>query len=286
MSRIAFSSLRDFFVHETTTVVVARVTDTKPQTDDQQATLEVLETLYGRSAAQITLTQNRLGGCTLEEQTNLLRRGGVYVLPLYQYEEGRYSIWGDLDVLFEIDDKSLVFSHSDRDDFKAFDGKPYTALLEAVSGLLGNEPLLAKAPRLTRLLDEGMPLVEVTVLSAPVPRPAAPDTALGGQQAFNQQARLTRTLAAGQEAAPLPEELTIVTMAGEERLLQPGDRYVLFLWEQQVDGTGRYFGLESNRAAHVGANGALTTLFPDWDAFAETKTIDTLVRLLEEAARS
>jgi len=78
--------------------------------------------------------------------TNMLRKGGVYLLPLQEYGgngserlmDEEYSVAGDLDVLFEIDDTGHVFSHSDFSGFNHYDGKPYTALADAIVNFAEN----------------------------------------------------------------------------------------------------------------------------------------------------
>jgi hypothetical protein len=61
----------------------------------------------------LKIKQSLYGGCVGDEQTNLLRVGGVYVLPLVRFEsDDVWSVYGDLDALFEVDDKGLIHSHS------------------------------------------------------------------------------------------------------------------------------------------------------------------------------
>ena len=66
------------------------------------------------------------------EFTNMLKKGGVYLLPLWHWENDVYLIYSDLDVLFEIDDYGLVWSHSIYPDFNRFDGKLANVLADAI----------------------------------------------------------------------------------------------------------------------------------------------------------
>ncbi|MDR3206924.1 MAG: hypothetical protein LBT60_01190 [Oscillospiraceae bacterium] len=90
----------------------------------------------------VSIKQYLCGGCTGDEETNLLRAGGVYVLPLWQRDgEENWHIYGDLDVLFEVDDKGLIHSHSRCPALNQYDGQDLATLWKAI-GYLDMNPLL------------------------------------------------------------------------------------------------------------------------------------------------
>jgi hypothetical protein len=90
----------------------------------------------------VMIKQYLYGGCTNDEETNLLREGGVYVLSLAKYEPDKYwYIYGDLDCLFEIDDKGLIHSHSVYEQLNKYDGKPLADLWSDIEYLYAN-PIL------------------------------------------------------------------------------------------------------------------------------------------------
>ena len=72
----------------------------------------------------------------MEEPNNLLRVGGVYVLPLKFNEYlGAYRVVGDLDVLFELDDAGKMVSHSRFEGLNQYDGMSLPDFIEIVRGL-------------------------------------------------------------------------------------------------------------------------------------------------------
>lgn len=90
----------------------------------------------------IKVKQYLYGGCTNDEQTNLLRIGGAYVLPLFNWQnENFWTICDDLDSLFEVDDKGLIQSHSRHGQLNKYDGQPLAALWDDIAYLYAN-PIL------------------------------------------------------------------------------------------------------------------------------------------------
>ena len=64
---------------------------------------------------------------------NLLREGGLYLLPLsYSEWSEEWTIMGEHDVLFEVDDDGRVWSHSKHQDFNRFDGENVGVLIGEV----------------------------------------------------------------------------------------------------------------------------------------------------------
>jgi len=73
------------------------------------------------------------------QKSNLLREGGVYIVVLTEQSDGCWII-GDMDVLFEIDENALIFSHSNNSEFNCFDGQHYSVLINAIVAIrAGND---------------------------------------------------------------------------------------------------------------------------------------------------
>jgi hypothetical protein len=123
--------------------VVAHITGTDRQGDAQTATATPLLNILGSNPGEsFTFQQTLYGGCYNDEMTNLVRTGGVYFLPLTRDDgSDAWDIWGDLDVLFEIDDRNLVHSHSRWEGLSRYDGQEFASLWKDVNYLYLN-PLL------------------------------------------------------------------------------------------------------------------------------------------------
>jgi hypothetical protein len=95
-------------------------------------------------SGDLKIRQNLYGGCMSEEETNLLRVGGVYVLPLANYQSQEYWwINGDLDCLFEVDDGGRIQAHSRHVELSKYDGKPLAVLWDDIAYLHANPILLS-----------------------------------------------------------------------------------------------------------------------------------------------
>ncbi|MCL1866017.1 MAG: hypothetical protein FWF82_01245 [Oscillospiraceae bacterium] len=138
----------------------------------QSATLRVLEHLYCSDdvycGESYTITQERYNFCIedgfssmrVSDSSHWLKEGGVYVLPMYGMECGdctagrresnlaigicdhKIIINDELFVLFEIDDKGEIFSHSQNGNFNYFDGKDYGILINEIRRLRENEEFI------------------------------------------------------------------------------------------------------------------------------------------------
>ena len=275
--RALMSSLQDFFDYELHSFVLACVTDAQAKKETQQATIEILEWAYNQPVGAqepvtITLTQYLRGGCMLEEQTNLLRPGGVYLLPLVEYE-GAYYLMGDLDVLFEVDEQGKIYSHSSFEDFAGYDGRPWDDLMEDVHAIVRDNPLLPEYSMLYRMLRSSMSLAEITVTG---PESAAKDEY--GYPLTRRQARLDRMLFQGSQGA-LAGQFALTTRE-ENIATQPGERYLLFV--DQYEGQ---FIMELRRAAKINADGTIAPLTVEQNAFSELAgmNVEQVLVLLEKA---
>lgn len=144
MDRIVFSQLSDFTGYSgIDAFVYVKVLDTRLWKEEgiglqkKNATVEVLSTLNGQKMDipnRLTITQSLYGGCVGNEKTNLVRKGGVYVLPILNTEYG-WEVVGDLDVLFEIDNNGKVWSHSSSKEFAKFDGLDHSIVAKEINEL-------------------------------------------------------------------------------------------------------------------------------------------------------
>ena len=181
--RMAYSKLNDFFTQYNSVpdmFVFVRVIDTE-QIDEtpsysassrirQNSSVQILSTVWSRDSSTpetLSVTQYLSGGCCADEPTNLLREGGVYLLPLsYGVNSNTWHIGGDLDVLFEVDDKGRVWSHSAYDGFKQFDGEDVNILLEAITTFTSDENFSAAVSRFGLIVRGNWAiLMETTFLS-------------------------------------------------------------------------------------------------------------------------
>ncbi|MDR1328119.1 MAG: hypothetical protein LBK23_00770 [Oscillospiraceae bacterium] len=147
--RMAFTTLQELAEHADAFVVVPRVRETAPDGDNLQSAIaeyagsigDVITTRQWddrtvSTGSRILLRQILIGGCVMNEPNNLLRAGGVYLLPVkLDPYLGAYRVVGDLDVLFELDDAGKIVSHSRYPELNKYDGEAFSALLDAVRAL-------------------------------------------------------------------------------------------------------------------------------------------------------
>lgn len=149
MDRVVFFDFLNIFEFKTDNFVIVKVADTKPVpaakteiNEKQKSTVKVLETIWGDPVPEeVIITQYLYGGCIGDEVTNLLRKGGVYLLPLVK-DKGDYYLVGDLDVLFEIDDEGRIWSHSDYPDFNCYDGEDYQVVTNEIMRIAQDDTLM------------------------------------------------------------------------------------------------------------------------------------------------
>lgn len=133
----------------------------------QVSNLTVLQGVYGcgdfSEPFHIKISQSIIKNHFCLGTTNLLRKDGVYLLPLKKTDDQWYII-GAMDVLFEIDDKGKVWSHSDFEDFNRHDGKSIDAFIKDLSNMFSDEDfMLANSPFAATL--RGQILADITINS-------------------------------------------------------------------------------------------------------------------------
>ncbi|MFT4143265.1 MAG: hypothetical protein QM644_02330 [Mobilitalea sp.] len=259
--RIAFFNLINLFENDVNSFVIVKVGEVeklaavdKYSSEGQISTVKVLDTIWGEKVPEvIDLQQSLYGGCTGEEETNLLREGGVYLLPLNKYN-GSYYLMSDLDVLFEIDNEGLIWSHSAYEDFNRFDGKGYQAVVDEIISITQDDTVMLAASRFGMTL-KGFQLAEVTILSE-----ATEEENEYGYAEMVYNAKVESTLS-GDE---LSSEISIRSYADENLILTNGGRYLLF-----VDNYENKHFINTGMIAQVNEDGKIQNLGDNRGSFNE-----------------
>ncbi len=257
--RIAFFNLIDLFENNVNSFVIVKVGEIeklaavdKYSSEGQISTVKVLDTVWGKETPEvINLQQSLYGGCTGEEETNLLREGGVYLLPLNKYN-GSYYLMSDLDVLFEIDNEGLIWSHSTYEDFNRFDGKDYQTVVDEIINITQDDTVMLAASRFGMTLN-GFQLAEVTILSD-----ASEEENEYGYAEMVYNAKIESTLS----GEKLSNEIAIRSYADEKLMLTKGGRYLLF-----IDNYNNDHFINTNMMARVNEDGKIQNLGDDRGPF-------------------
>ncbi|MCL1865831.1 MAG: hypothetical protein FWF82_00295 [Oscillospiraceae bacterium] len=116
----------------------------------QVSTVEVISTVWSKGQRTlpetIVLSQVYSVGygcpcCTGE----LMREGGIFLLPLwYDFPSSGWDSWSYFDVLFEVDDEGLIWSHSPYPAFNRFDGKHTSVLTNAILAIANDNGDLSR----------------------------------------------------------------------------------------------------------------------------------------------
>lgn len=147
--RIVFMTIDDLAEYADAFVLVPNVHKTAQDGGNMQTSIaEYAEAIGDRlntrqwddhtvsTGSRILIRQWLIGGCTMDEPNNLLREGGVYLLPIkFNPDCGAYEVVGDLDVLFELSDEGEIVSHSQWEGLNKYDGKSLPELIDDVRAL-------------------------------------------------------------------------------------------------------------------------------------------------------
>jgi len=107
--------------------------------------------------------ENLIIKCGCSRPIMFLREGGVYLLPLWKQGSKWHTV--DRDVLFEIDDEGLIFSHTWLPGFNKYDGRPASQLAQAISSITEDEDFELAASRFADFVSEIWNVIlDVTVL--------------------------------------------------------------------------------------------------------------------------
>ncbi len=277
--RMVFCRFTDFFEYHEHSFVIVKVAKTKvvqangsDAGDKQVSTVKTLKTVLGEKLpATLNLTQYLYGGCTGDEVTNLLREGGVYLLPIVKHE-GEYYLGGDLDVLFEIDNQGKIWSHSDYTDFNRYDGKDYQVVTNHIISMSQEDNLKLATSSFGRALRDSQ-LLEVTVIADPKRKKVE----YGGTESIY-TTHVERVLSGEQPK----DELLIGTDNDEMALLKKGERYLLFVYTYK----GKLY-MNSYLVASVNKDGTISNLEDEGRAFEDYNgyTVDKISELALKVAK-
>jgi hypothetical protein len=127
------------------------------------ADLKILQHIHGKPVSNNIRIKQHLNWW--EGQPQLLRVGGVYIIPLGMSTSGTYYNSGIYDVLFEIDNRGLIYSHSHIGDFNRFDGRPYTELINVLKRMEQNINNPRVFSDFGRRISSSSNLIEVIITS-------------------------------------------------------------------------------------------------------------------------
>jgi len=295
MDRPLYTRLYDFFSYcPPKMFVLARVIETEQYRDDsvrkQDATVSILSTVWSLDddiPETITLTQWIYGGCvwTVEgdvlvgsEIRNLLREGGVYLLPLeYWQDRDMWTVTGDLDVLFEVDDKSLIWTHSGFEGFSRFDGENVNVLINAITAFTSDENCSVAITSFGRISWNWGVLAETTVLSM------VQTTNRYGYDQYQYTVSTDSILSVAPndyyQWRPDKDSFTAISYASG--YLEQGGRYLILLDPSE---DGPY--IEPGRVAKINDDGTITAITAEYgNVFDEFNgyTVEQMKELAERA---
>ncbi len=254
-SRIGFYSLINFFEYQADNIMIVRVDAVQLNETEgtQQCDVTVLQKINGSDLPDsFSFTQHLLGGCVGTEVPQLLRTGGVYLLPFGKNNEG-YYLMGDYDVLFEIDDQGVIASHATSPEFTAFNGQPYTTLTDAFAAITQDKAMMLSVSPLGMAMRSGFKLVEATVTS---------DTVDTVDQYGTPIKSNTIAIVKDYSDLGLSGSIDVTYFADDALTLQNGAGYLLLLEDYE----GQY-SVYSMRAAEVLADGTVRSFDVDSNAF-------------------
>jgi hypothetical protein len=287
-SRIPFSSMFNFFdidwgledrgfVECTAVVQVTGIEDVFWRANDgidykyaEIVDLKVLQNIYGKPISQnIKIVQHTHLNPMLADNIYLMRVGGIYIIPLgtssFSLTEKIYYNSGIYDVLFEIDNHGLIYSHSHINDFNRFDGRPYTVLLNELLRMSQDEATMLYVSRFGRAMRSST-LIEVVITEE-------------GRERTNWKSYRVQVIQ-NLSIHDVPENINVQFDKRQHLPVEVGERYLLFVELYQEE-----FSYTSGNGARVLADGTIESfsvsnnVFADYDGYttAQIKRMADLV---------
>ena len=250
MDRMAYTDFASLFWRGVDCFAIVKVSNIQTTKENQQISdVMILQSIYGECEANaIQITQHIIKNHFCLGTTNLLRKGGNYLLPLKQ-SDGKWYVTGDMDVLFEIDDKGKVWSHSDFEDFNCYDGKSIDELKNIFSD---DDFMLASSPFSDVL--RGWTLADIKITSS-----KKDGTDIYNQPCFSYEFAVNEIFfdPNHENSAPLGKIGAITVYADETDPIEliDGERYLICL--------DRYEGeiyINSRMIAQIGNDDAITAI--------------------------
>ena len=260
MDRMVFNNFGSLFEWGTDYFAVVKVYDTKTTKsresyafDTQISDAAVLQNIYGeRDAATIQIPQPIIKDHFCLGTTNLLRKGGVYLLPLKQ-SDGKWYVMGDMDVLFEIDDNGKVWSHSDFEDFNRYNGKSIESLINELQNMFSDDDFMLANSPFSGVL-RGWTLADIKITSS-----KTSGTDGYGQPCFSYEFAVNEIFSDPNHAnsAPLDKTGTVNVHANETNPIEfiDGNRYLICLdrYESEIY-------VNSSMIAEIGNDDTITAI--------------------------
>ncbi len=244
--------LSDFFLDPFVpdVLVYVRVLDTEQWEDktdrytiwNQTSSARVIEKVwckYEDIPENIVIEQSLSGGCMGDEKTNMVRKGGVYLLPLMKDEaDEKWHVSFDLDVLFEVDNEGRIWSHSSFEKFRLYDGKDAEVLSDDIAAMTSDENFSSAITPLGQMVvnwGERGTLAEVTISAAE----SAED--IGGFSCYQYTFGEFRPLSPTNNP-----NVGAISYTDSNPMLEAGSRYLIML---DYSENGPY--IEKNNAARI-----------------------------------
>lgn len=285
--RLQARKLSDFFLDPFVPdmLVYVRVLDTEQWEDktDRYTTLKqmssarVIEKVwckYEDIPENIVIEQSLNGGCMGDEKTNMVRKGGVYLLPLKK--DGANEKWHvifDLDVLFEVDNEGRIWSHSPFEKFRLYDGKDTEVLSEDMAAMTSDANFSSAITPLGQMVvnwGERGTLAEVTI--------AAVESAenIGGFSCYQYTFGEFRPLSPTNNP-----NVGAISYTDSNPMLKVGSRYLIML---DYSENGPY--IEKNNAARINEDRTISPVSSDSrHAFVSLDgyTVEQITESIEQA---
>jgi hypothetical protein len=270
--RLVCGNLIDFFLfNQPQAFAYVRVLDTNLQTytqeydvgtlkgqiyefEAQTSVLEVIDVLWQNESVPQTISlvqsvhRGNEGFCDFGV-TNLLRKGGVYLLPIKRSEwfTGTWEVNGDTEVLYEVDDNGKIWSHSPNQHFNQYDGQNSDVVANYIIDFTSDENFTIAVSKFGWAASN-ITLAEVTVTSVS-------ETVSAWGDPYYNYVLDAEVLSAGKNYVPQNGIIPAVSMFFSPPLVQ-GERYLLFLEKY-----GEYEpapSVDISHAAKINSNGTLT----------------------------
>jgi len=249
-SQIGYTNLGSFFEYGIDMFVLATVTHIEPGIR-QTSTLEIIDILWRRAEEApgvLPVVQWLFSGCPGEDNTNLLREKGLYLLPLGYETRDDESYWfvaGDWNTLYEIDDQGRVWSHSPLESFNRYDGESADTFIAELKHLFANTEFMAAYSHLGRILSDWT-LADITIKSKSVEAGAYYGAEYSYTFSINQI--LSEPTHDSYDSPLLPTDKIVVYGGQTDSLpLTPGKRYLIFMCRSGDD----CFTISANLVAQV-----------------------------------
>ena len=298
-----------------------RVIETTQENDRLTSVVEVLQAVWSRERElpeTITLVQHSGVIMCCSPYGEMMREGGVFLLPLW-YNDGSMQGWDEgwfnwtyRDVLFEIDDRGLVWSRSDRKGFNRFDGRHTSVLTGAILGIINgdenfgrdiahsdsnfgfaaDESVLAIATITSSesllLFPTGRELWKISytmyineILSTPTPYGGFKrGNGLKHQQRWRENWQVSENLWEDWEQNP---DISVTETSFSQSVLNVGEQYLVFITPSGSDRSSP-FTFFNGSAARINDDGTITPISGDgdiWNVFDEFAgyTVERLTEL-------